>query len=136
MCNKWCIWNSRCSYARWNGGRPVLHASRIHSGLASAMELMNYYEVLNNSFNICIFFSKMVSLLQSFLAGLAASGVLTSALRLITKATFENSKDVLCKGASKFNSPVLLIFHSMNTFMLMWLIEYYSCLICNMNQIA
>ncbi|KAL5159428.1 Equilibrative nucleotide transporter 3 [Glycine soja] len=63
--------------------------------------------------------------IQSFLAGVAASDALTSALRLITKTTFENSKDVLCKGASKFNSPVLLIFHSMNTFMLMWLIEYY-----------
>ncbi|KAG4947210.1 hypothetical protein JHK87_043217 [Glycine soja] len=37
--------------------------------------------------------------IQSFLAGVAASDALTSALRLITKATFENSKDVLCKGA-------------------------------------
>ncbi|RZB65792.1 Equilibrative nucleotide transporter 2 [Glycine soja] len=43
--------------------------------------------------------------IQSFLAGVAASDALTSALRLITKTTFENSKDVLCKGASKFNSP-------------------------------
>lgn len=42
---------------------------------------------------------------QSFLAGLAASGALTSALRLITKAAFENSKDGLRKGASRFNSP-------------------------------
>ncbi|KAI5412821.1 hypothetical protein KIW84_057445 [Lathyrus oleraceus] len=40
---------------------------------------------------------------QSFLAGLAASGVLTSGLRLITKATFNNSKGGLRKGASKFN---------------------------------
>lgn len=38
---------------------------------------------------------------QSFLAGLAASGALTSALRLITKAAFENSQDGLRKGASK-----------------------------------
>lgn len=38
--------------------------------------------------------------LQSFLAGLAASGALTSALRLITKAAFENTKDGLRKGAS------------------------------------
>lgn len=41
-------------------------------------------------------------LIQSFLAGLAASGALTSALRLITKAAFENSKDGLRKGARKF----------------------------------
>ncbi|KAI3440691.1 uncharacterized protein J3R85_003129 [Psidium guajava] len=40
--------------------------------------------------------------IQSFLAGLAASGVLTSALRLITKAAFENSKDGLRKGAIMF----------------------------------
>lgn len=36
------------------------------------------------------------------MAGLAASGVLTSALRLITKAAFESSKDGLRIGASKF----------------------------------
>ncbi|MED6220499.1 Epsin-3, clathrin recruitment and traffic between the Golgi and endosome [Stylosanthes scabra] len=40
--------------------------------------------------------------IQSFLAGLAASGALTSALRLITKASFENSKDGLRKGAILF----------------------------------
>ncbi|CAL5200469.1 unnamed protein product [Lathyrus oleraceus] len=39
---------------------------------------------------------------QSFLAGLAASGVLTSGLRLITKATFNNSKGGLRKGAILF----------------------------------
>ncbi|KAK8698641.1 hypothetical protein V6N13_114752 [Hibiscus sabdariffa] len=40
--------------------------------------------------------------IQSFVAGLAASGVLTSALRLITKAAFENSQDGLRKGALLF----------------------------------
>jgi hypothetical protein len=35
------------------------------------------------------------------MAGLAASGVLTSALRLVTKAAFESSKDGLRIGASK-----------------------------------
>ncbi|CAI8592658.1 unnamed protein product [Vicia faba] len=40
--------------------------------------------------------------IQSFLAGLAASGVLTSGLRLITKATFNNSKGSLRKGAILF----------------------------------
>ncbi|XLU52791.1 hypothetical protein S245_047439, partial [Arachis hypogaea] len=38
----------------------------------------------------------------SFLAGGAASGALTSTLRLITKAAFENSKDGLRKGAFLF----------------------------------
>ncbi|KAI5340470.1 Hypothetical predicted protein [Prunus dulcis] len=41
-------------------------------------------------------------LIQSFLAGLAASGALTSALRLITKAAFENSHNGLRKGAILF----------------------------------
>ncbi|KAG0497106.1 hypothetical protein HPP92_001797 [Vanilla planifolia] len=40
--------------------------------------------------------------IQSFLAGLAASGALTSALRLITKAAFEHSHDGLRKGAMMF----------------------------------
>ncbi|RRT83469.1 hypothetical protein B296_00017571 [Ensete ventricosum] len=40
--------------------------------------------------------------LKSFMAGLAASGTLTSALRLITKAAFENSQDGLRKGASTY----------------------------------
>ncbi|XP_068334264.1 equilibrative nucleotide transporter 3-like isoform X2 [Pyrus communis] len=43
-----------------------------------------------------------VELIQSFLAGLAASGALTSALRLITKAAFENSQNGLRKGAILF----------------------------------
>ncbi|KAL5056479.1 hypothetical protein RYX36_037161 [Vicia faba] len=43
-------------------------------------------------------------LLQSFLAGEAASGALTSGLRLITKAAFENSQNGLRKGAIMFFS--------------------------------
>ncbi|KAK7263598.1 hypothetical protein RJT34_31190 [Clitoria ternatea] len=43
-----------------------------------------------------------IEFIQSFLAGAAASGALTSALRLITKAAFENSKDGLRKGAILF----------------------------------
>ncbi|XP_009626442.1 equilibrative nucleotide transporter 3 [Nicotiana tabacum] len=46
--------------------------------------------------------------MQSFLAGLAASGALTSVLRLITKAAFENSKDGLRNGA--------ILFFSVSTF--------------------
>ncbi|XP_050248164.1 equilibrative nucleotide transporter 3-like isoform X2 [Quercus robur] len=41
---------------------------------------------------------------QSFFAGLAASGALTSALRLITKGAFENTRDGLRKGALLFFS--------------------------------
>ncbi|KAK9689734.1 hypothetical protein RND81_09G077700 [Saponaria officinalis] len=41
-------------------------------------------------------------LVQSFLAGLAASGALTSTLRIFTKAVFENSKNGLRKGAILF----------------------------------
>ncbi|KAF5183220.1 Equilibrative nucleotide transporter [Thalictrum thalictroides] len=39
---------------------------------------------------------------QSFLAGMAASGALTSLLRFVTKAAFERSKDGLRKGALMF----------------------------------
>ncbi|KAL6856083.1 hypothetical protein ACP4OV_018885 [Aristida adscensionis] len=46
--------------------------------------------------------------IQSFLAGLAASGVLTSALRLITKAAFEGKKDGLRIGAILFFSVTCL----------------------------
>ncbi|KAJ9686825.1 hypothetical protein PVL29_015602 [Vitis rotundifolia] len=42
--------------------------------------------------------------MQSFLAGLAASGAITSGLRLITKAAFENSGDGFRKGAILFLS--------------------------------
>ncbi|XP_022140782.1 equilibrative nucleotide transporter 3-like [Momordica charantia] len=41
-------------------------------------------------------------LMQSFLAGLAASGALTSGLRLVTKGAFENSQNGLRKGALLF----------------------------------
>ncbi|GAB2298742.1 Epsin-3, clathrin recruitment and traffic between the Golgi and endosome [Dionaea muscipula] len=40
--------------------------------------------------------------MQSFFAGLAASGALTSGLRLITKAAFDNTHDGLRKGALLF----------------------------------
>ncbi|MCL7030986.1 hypothetical protein MKW94_008554 [Papaver nudicaule] len=40
--------------------------------------------------------------IQSFLAGMAVSGVLTTALRLATKAAFENSRNGLRKGAMMY----------------------------------
>ncbi|KAH9323441.1 hypothetical protein KI387_018080, partial [Taxus chinensis] len=46
--------------------------------------------------------------IQSFSAGSAASGAITSGLRLVTKAAFENSKDGLRKGALLFFSICIL----------------------------
>lgn len=43
-------------------------------------------------------------ILQSFFAGLAASGALTSALRLMTKAAFDKTNHGLRKGVSMFHS--------------------------------
>jgi len=40
------------------------------------------------------------SFMQSFFAGIAASGALTSGMRLITKAAFDKAHDGLRKGAS------------------------------------
>ena len=42
--------------------------------------------------------------MQSFFGGLAASGALTTGLRLMTKAAFENSGNGLRKGTSMFTS--------------------------------
>lgn len=42
-----------------------------------------------------------VELIQSFFAGLAASGILTSGLRLVTKAVFDKTENGLRKGVSK-----------------------------------
>jgi len=56
------------------------------------------------------------NVLQSFFAGLAASGALASGLRLVTKVGFENSKNGLGKGTSmlllftnRFGSHVLTL---------------------------
>uniref|UniRef100_A0A0D9X098 Equilibrative nucleoside transporter n=1 Tax=Leersia perrieri TaxID=77586 RepID=A0A0D9X098_9ORYZ len=42
--------------------------------------------------------------IQSFFAGIAASGAITSALRFLTKAIFDNSRDGLRKGAMLFSA--------------------------------
>ncbi|XP_031097537.1 equilibrative nucleotide transporter 3-like isoform X1 [Ipomoea triloba] len=56
-------------------------------------------------FHLChLSWFSLVQTFQSFLAGLAASGALTSGLRLITKAIFDNSKDGFRKGAILFFS--------------------------------
>ncbi|GMY10002.1 equilibrative nucleotide transporter 3-like isoform X2 [Fagus crenata] len=56
-----------------------------------------------------LFFMQPV-LIQSFLAGLGTSGTLSSALRLITKAVFENTRDGLRKGARPIPYPLLFLF--------------------------
>ncbi|WVZ02375.1 hypothetical protein V8G54_023181, partial [Vigna mungo] len=74
--------------------------------------------------------------IQSFLAGAAASGALTSALRLITKAAFENSKNGLHKGAThdsykvdidhlSFYLPAVLFF-SISTFFELFCVLLYA----------
>lgn len=55
------------------------------------------------------FLSYLIFFLQSFLAGMAASGALTSGLRLITKAAFDNSKDGFRKGAGMLYPLLILL---------------------------
>lgn len=45
---------------------------------------------------------------QSFFAGVAASGAITAVLRFFTKAVFENSRDGLRKGASMCNNKICI----------------------------
>ncbi|EEF44522.1 nucleoside transporter, putative [Ricinus communis] len=68
--------------------------------------------------------------LQSFLAGMAASGTLTSGLRLITKAAFENSKNGLRKGAILFFAisaffELLCVFLYAHAFPKLPIVKYY-----------
>ncbi|GJU95022.1 equilibrative nucleotide transporter 3 [Tanacetum coccineum] len=49
-----------------------------------------------------LFCASSIGLLVSYVAGLSASGALTSVLRLITKAAFENAENGLRKGALLF----------------------------------
>ncbi|KAL0285537.1 UNVERIFIED_CONTAM: Equilibrative nucleotide transporter 3 [Sesamum calycinum] len=48
--------------------------------------------------------------MQSFFAGLAASGALTSGLRLITKAAFDKLDNGLRKGVILMHSPICIVF--------------------------
>lgn len=106
MCMCWCIWGCRCPCSRWNGRRPVFYASWIHPGWSSSqsssMLETTFVIVCNINLTVsylseCCFY---VLLLQSFFAGLAASGALTSGMRLMTKAAFEKYHNGLRKGAS------------------------------------
>lgn len=60
---------------------------------------------------------------QSFFAGLAASGAITSALRLVTKAAFESSRDGLRKGASMLRQLLIKLHLHPFTSSDMYLIE-------------
>jgi len=50
---------------------------------------------------------------QSFFAGMAASGAITTALRFFTEAAFENSRDGLRKGASMWQQLDLHLPHDL-----------------------
>ncbi|XP_042519580.1 equilibrative nucleotide transporter 3-like [Macadamia integrifolia] len=69
-------------------------------------------------------------MIQSFFAGLAASGALTSGLRLITKAAFQNSNNGLRKGAILFFavtslSELLCVLLYAFTFPKLSIVKYY-----------
>lgn len=68
--------------------------------------------------------------IQSYFVGLAASGALTSSLRFITKASFENSHDGLRKGAIMFFAisaifELLCVFLYAFTFPKLPIVKYY-----------
>ncbi|KAK4541129.1 hypothetical protein RGQ29_031794 [Quercus rubra] len=65
------------------GGLGVVDG-HVHGGMLGELFFMQY------------------EFIQSFVAGLAAAGALASALRLVTKAAFENTRDGLRKGALLF----------------------------------
>ncbi|KAI5437674.1 hypothetical protein KIW84_023695 [Lathyrus oleraceus] len=67
---------------------------------------------------VCLAMAPILHMLQSFLAGEAASGALTSTLRLITKVAFENSQEGLHKGA--------ILFFSISTFFVLLCVVLYG----------
>jgi len=103
MCNCCCFRSCRCPCSRRNGWRHGFHVSWIHAGYTPWNSFSNVLQSL-----YFLAFRKKLAIsthlrylfLQSFFAGLAASGALTSALRLITKAAFDKSKDGPRKGVS------------------------------------
>lgn len=58
---------------------------------------------------ILVIYIGCVDFMQSFLAGLAAAGALTSALRLITKASFDKYHDGLRKGTSMLKFLLIIV---------------------------
>jgi hypothetical protein len=80
---------------------------RVHPGTISG-EFCFFGRFKKHSLVLDLQCSLLVNLFyyQSFFAGLAASGAITSALRLVTKAAFENSRDGLRKGASMLETTM------------------------------
>lgn len=75
-------------------------------------KILFFFYVVSCYYNSWITFAKcfiaIVMNLQSYLAGLAASGALTSALRLVTKAAFEKASNGLRKGVSTWSEILSL----------------------------
>lgn len=103
VCHCWFFWSRRCLRARWDGWRSCFDVSWIHPGLL--LILLSLWsdrgdKVLKLYIPMCAILLQVIFSLQSFMAGLAASGALTSGLRLITKAAFEDFHSGLRKGTS------------------------------------
>ena len=99
-----CWWS--CS--RWDDGWSLSDVPRVHPG-TFRKNFVSLGRFKKHSLNLDLQCSLLVNLFyyfQSFFAGLAASGAITSALRLVTKAAFENSRDGLSKGASMLETTM------------------------------
>ncbi|KAJ4837425.1 hypothetical protein Tsubulata_035562 [Turnera subulata] len=89
---------------------PDYHPSRVltlvyQPFVVGTMAILAHYEAKidtrkRNILGYILFAASALMLVVSFFAGLAASGALTSALRLITKAALDKANDGLRKGAS------------------------------------
>lgn len=109
MCHCRFIRNCWCLCARWDGWRSLFDVSWIHPGSVLLGQSLDFAVK-------CPVYALLLQVvllsLQSFMAGLAASGALTSGLRLVTKAAFEDLHDGLRKGTS------MLILFNHSTFRL------------------
>lgn len=77
----------------------ALNLSKLRILYFSTLQLV--METTSNRFSLFCY-------LKSYVAGMAASGALTSVLRLITKAAFKNVENGLRKGACKYT--ILFLF--------------------------
>ncbi|KZV33766.1 equilibrative nucleotide transporter 3-like [Dorcoceras hygrometricum] len=106
-------WNSMLTIADYYYALfPNYHPSRVLTLVyqpfaLGTMAILAYYEAKidtrkRNIFGYILFCLSTFGLLISFFAGLAASGALTSGLRLITKAVFDKTDHGLRKGVVLF----------------------------------
>lgn len=68
--------------------------------------------------------NNIVNILQSYLAGLSASGALISLLRMLTKFAFEKSHNGLRKGARMLFLLYNPLTHSLDQMILLILLSY------------